>query len=254
MHSDATDPGTSPNILVFVPARGGSKGIPSKNLQGLGNGSLLHWAVAIGQTVPDTMGVCVSTDHPDIAQAARDSGAEVLDRPDEISQDHSTVVEMLHYHLDAMDAEGTTPDIIVYLEPTSPFRTLEEIMACIAALDAGKLDAVATFQALSYHPSWLVTVDEHCCVQRLMPGRDAWNVAESEDASYALTGAVYVFRVSSFREARPKGIFFGKTGHLVQSSPAIDIDTPFELDTARGMLDYYEHPFFTSLGLIGDPG
>lgn len=238
---------SGPRTLVLVPARGGSKGIPGKNLQRLGEASLLEWAVKIGLSVPDTMGVFVSTDYSDIAAEARKCGARVLMRPDAISQDDSTVVDMINHHLRELDARQQRPELILYLEPTSPFRTLDEINACLRLMETGGHDAVATFKSLPVAPGQLLRRDDS---GRLHPYAPGGGEAAEPTRAFALTGGVYVFSVSSFLEQQPGGIYFGDTGHIVQTSPGIDIDTPFELETARGLLQFYTDPFFQRLGLV----
>jgi len=239
-----------PRILVLVPARGGSKGIPGKNIKKLGNATLLEWAITIGRAVPDTMGVYVSTDYESIANEGRRCGAKIMYRPESISQDQSTVVDMVNYHLAEFAEKGEEPDIVVYLEPTSPFRTVAEILKCIEILETQKLDAVATFAELNFHPTWLLTKDDVGGTQYLVPDSEPWSIIQKDDAVFALTGGVYVFNVESYKTQRPGGIFFGKTGFIVQTGPAIDIDTRFELETARGMLTYFNEPSLVALGLV----
>jgi len=236
--------------LVLIPARGGSKGIPGKNLQRLGKATLLEWAVKVGQSWGGAMGVSVSTDYEDIAQAALSAGATVLRRPPELSQDNSTVVDMVHYHLKTLEEDGRFPEVIVYLEPTSPFRTVQEINECMEALLKNNYDSVATFTALNYHPSWLLTCDETGRAEYMEKDQPVWSITSDTPHTYAITGGVYVFRTRAFLEAKPLGILFGDKGHIIQKSPPIDIDTIFELETARTLLEYIDTSELAALGLV----
>lgn len=235
--------------ICIVPARGGSKGIPKKNLAELGKAPLLAWPIRIALATPLIDAVYVSTDCEEIADVGRKEGAQILMRPAELSGDTSTVVSMIHHHLGEFEREGRLPETIIYLEPTSPFRTPEEILQCHSDMMENDLDSVATFASLAFHPTWLLSMDEEQILTPRLPDEDAWNHYDKERQAYALTGGAYVFRVSSFREKNPPGIYFGERGHIIQTSFPVDIDTPLDLSIARLALPLLHNNEFRRLGL-----
>jgi len=126
----------SDGILALVPARGGSQGLPRKNLKRLGGHPLIAWAIAAGRTAPEITRVVCTTDCPEIAETARRYGAETpFLRPTEISGSLSTDLEAFQHALDWFRVhENWQPSLIVQLRPTSPFRERGLVSAGIARL------------------------------------------------------------------------------------------------------------------------
>ncbi len=119
---------TSLKILAIIPARGGSKGIPGKNIRFIAGKPLLAHTILHAQQTPLIHRVVVSTDDPHIAQTAREYGAEVIDRPTEISGDTATSESALVHVLDTLEQrESYIPDIVVFLQATSPSRRRNDI-------------------------------------------------------------------------------------------------------------------------------
>ena len=125
-------------IITVIPARGGSKGLPGKNILPLNGYPLLAYSVAAGLQTPEITRVICSTDSEDIAKVARDYGAEIpFMRPSEIAQDHSNDLETFDHVLDWLkDSEGYVPDYVVQLRPTSPIRFISDIQSAITSLIA----------------------------------------------------------------------------------------------------------------------
>ena len=143
-------------VLVVVPARGGSRGVPLKNLRPVGG---LPLVARVGQLVQQLDWVdrgVVSTDHPEIAKVAVESGLEApFIRPAELAGDEVGDVEVLTHALQTMEAiDARSYDVVVMLQPTSPLRRAEHVSATLDKLVAGELDSVWTVTPtdLKYHP------------------------------------------------------------------------------------------------------
>ncbi len=109
--------------LCIIPARGGSKGIPHKNLRVVAGRPLIAWSVDVACEAQLLERVVVSTDDAEIARVARDSGAEIVDRPAELAGDTASSESALIHALDVLqEQEGYVPDLVVFLQPTSPYR------------------------------------------------------------------------------------------------------------------------------------
>lgn len=142
-------------ILGIIPARGGSKGVPGKNIKMLAGKPLIAWTIQEAKKSSLLTRIIISTDDEDIARVAREYGAEVpFLRPKEISQDLSTDVDFLDHAVKTLEeSEGYIPDIIIRLPPTSPLRTANDIDTAIQKLlDTPEADSVRPIIEAPKHP------------------------------------------------------------------------------------------------------
>lgn len=150
-----------PSVVAIIPARGGSKGLPKKNILPLLNHPLIAYSIEAGLQCSLIERTIVSTDSEEIAKAALRYNAEVpFMRPDEYAKDQSTDIEVFIHALEWMSIhEGYHPDIVVQLRPTSPVRFLHDIENCISTLinnyEADSLRAV-TPAPITPYKMWIV--------------------------------------------------------------------------------------------------
>ena len=123
-------------VLALIPARGGSKGLPNKNILPLGGHPLIAWSIAAAKATPGIGRVVVSTDSPEIARISREYGAETpFLRPADLAGDFTTDLETFVHALNWLDSEeGYNPDLVFQLRPTSPIRFLGEMQTCLRLL------------------------------------------------------------------------------------------------------------------------
>ena len=139
-----------PTILVLIPARAGSKGIPGKNLVHLGGVPLLSWSIEQARATPAVDRVVVSTDGSDIADEARKWGAEVVRRPPELSGDEATSESALLHALDTLrSSEDYEPDLVMFLQATSPLRRRTDLADALDIFEREEADSL--FSASSAH-------------------------------------------------------------------------------------------------------
>lgn len=133
-----------PNVFAIVPARGGSEGIPLKNLQEIDGTPLVSIAVRHGLDAQRIDHTIVNSDHPDIRAAGREAGAEVMDRPERYAQDNSVqeVDRLLQWCVEQLEADGRHVDVVVLLYPTTPLRTVETIDEAVAMVSEEEYDSV----------------------------------------------------------------------------------------------------------------
>lgn len=142
-------------VLTIIPARGGSKGVPKKNIRMLAGKPLIVWTIEEAKKAKNTGRVIVSTDSEEIADIARQYGAEVpFLRPAEISQDLSTDLEFVLHALDTLkEKEGYEPDVVARFSPTTPLRTAQLMDDAIELLlNSPDIDSVRPISLLSHHP------------------------------------------------------------------------------------------------------
>lgn len=141
---------TSRLVLAIIPARGGSKGIPKKNLQPLAGKPLIAYTIEQALAAPTISRVVVSTDSEEIADVARQYGAEVIPRPGSLSGDEATSEAALLHCMEYLRCrEGYEPDLVVFLQATSPLRSKEDIERAVETLDREKADSL--FSACPLH-------------------------------------------------------------------------------------------------------
>lgn len=228
-------PSTAQTIAI-IPARGGSKGVPGKNVARVGGIPLVARAVRAALTSGAIDLVVVSTDDAAIADAARAAGARVVDRPADISGDQASSESALLHAIDTLAAEGITPRVTAFLQATSPFIPAAALGEAVALVRGGRADSVFSARE-SYEFVW--RRDAAGAASAL--GHDAAHRPRRQDRDphYVETGAFYVFTTDGFREARHR--FFGRTEIVeVPEESAIEIDDPAQLRTAQTLAHLLE--------------
>lgn len=185
------------NILAIIPARGGSKGIPRKNLQPLAGKPLLAYTIEQARRTPAITRVVVSTDDAEIAAVAEQYGAEVIWRPAEISGDDAASESALVHALDHLrDTEGCEPDLVVFLQATSPLRQPDDIQKAIETLQQQGADSL--FSAAPSHAFLWRLVDGQAepvnYDYRQRPRR------QERAPEYIENGSIYIFKPWVLRE------------------------------------------------------
>lgn len=223
------------HVVALVPARGGSKSVPYKNLHPLGGRPLLAWPIETALATPEIDEVFVSTDDARIAAAARELGADLHRRPPELAGDSALVVDTIRHFVRERAAVGKQVDILVLLEATSPFRPAGLVSRCLRRLADENLDSIATFNEAPLNPErcWRV-VDG--LPQPFLEGAVPWKPRQQLTPAYALNGAVYAFRPAALPDDGPS-ILFGRFGaEIVDAEAVIDIDTHKDFVIANAIL------------------
>jgi len=213
-------------VLAVVPARGGSKGVPLKNIQPLLDVPLLVWVAPVVKAVPLIDRTVVSTDHPEIARVARQAGLDVpFMRPAELSADRVPDWPVLVHALEEMEQlHSTRYDVIVMLQPTSPLRTAAEVRRAIEMLVEENWDAVWTVSVSDskYHPLKQLVVNDRT-LDFYDPEGGAIVARQQLSKLYHRNGVAYVLTRECLLEQRSKR---GKrTGALVSEDFHVSIDT-----------------------------
>ena len=227
------DPTRSARVVAVVPARGGSKGVPGKNLRRVAGRSLVQRAVDACVAAERIDAVYVSTDDAAIAAAARAAGAGVVDRPAELSGDLASSESALLHALDTVAGTGGEPEVVVFVQCTSPFLDPADLDEAVRRVRDDEADAV--FAAVpTYEFLWGVGPDG----QARGINHDAAHRPRRQDREphYRETGAFYVMAVAGFRAARHR--FFGRTQVLpVAELSAVEIDHDHDLVLAAALAE-----------------
>ena len=228
--------GSAPHVFGIIPARGGSKGLPGKNLRVLGRLSLVGHAVASARESSRLSRFIVSTDDSRILEEARRQGAEApFLRPAELATDEAGMVPVLQQAVRWLEsASGIRPDLIVTLQPTSPFRTGPDIDRTIQKLLDTGADSAQTVTEAAYHPFFMKTLDGDRTVP-LFPEGHKYVRRQDAPPVYQPSGAVYVTRYHVLME---QGRVLGDDNRAVVMGyeASINIDTEWDFMLAELVL------------------
>jgi len=227
--------------LAIIPARGGSKRIPRKNLATVAGKSLLAWTIQSAMNARGVSHVLVSTDDLEIADAARALGVDVpWLRPESLSTDTTTTHDVLVHALNwAVEKLSPAPVFAVLLEPTAPLRTGEQIDRAISLLMNSDADCVAAVSELPhvFHPEEVLIVKSGELHPYLRDQTmDTRRLRNEQTPAYVLNGLVYAFRIQSVLSGN--GLFGRKTIPLITRwEDFLDIDTPQDLEMANFIIE-----------------
>lgn len=192
------------SVLGVVTARGGSKGLPGKNIRPLCGKPLIAWTIdaAFGAKLLDA--VVVSTDDQQIASVAKQFGAEVpFLRPPELAGDTASSIDVVLHAIDALKESGRDFDIVVLLEPTSPLREPDDIRAALdKMLTAGAGAVVSVCRAESAHPAFMFRQGEDSRLRPFMERPPTGLRRQEIEPLFFLEGTVYASRIDVLRENR----------------------------------------------------
>ncbi len=222
-------------VVAVIPARGGSKSIPGKNIRPLAGKPLLAWSIDVARHVSEIDRILVSTDDAEIGAIGRLHGAEVYRRPEHLATDDALVIDALKDLIETLKAEGETPEWIVLLEATCPLRTAGDVRECLKLVEQGGYDSVATFKdaELNPHRAWKL-IDG--VPEVFIPGAVPWLPRQKLPKAYQLNGAVYVFR-AALLEKETKSLLLGKLGAvLMPRERSQDIDDSLDFTIVEALL------------------
>jgi N-acylneuraminate cytidylyltransferase len=250
------DPGRSarPSTVAIVPARGGSKGIPRKNLVPVGGRSLLQWAIDAARASTLVDRVIVTTDDEEIAAAARDGGAEVpFLRPAELALDATTDLPVFQHAVAWLDEHGTAPDVVVHLRPTSPSRRPGLVDQAVARLleepSASSLRSVSP----APHTPWKMWEIDGDYLRPLLGTmeQEAFNQPrQALPPAWLHDGVIDVIRSEVIRSGSMTGPRVLAWRSL--EDEAVDIDRPQDLAEAEAALARLDRSIETRPGSAGD--
>ena len=212
-------------ITAFIPARGGSKGIPSKNIKKFAGKPLIVHSIEYALESKLIEEVVVSTDDDKIAKIARKAGARIVNRPPELSTDLATTESAIHHFVNKFNKK---PDILVLLQPTSPYRPKGSLENAISHFTENGFDSL-----LSIIPThrffWRVKDDQTTYAEYDYLNRPHRQDLKQEDVRYMENGSLYIFTRRHFDKTGNR--LGGKIGYVEWPEEySLEIDTPLDFD------------------------
>lgn len=221
--------------LVIIPARGGSKGVPGKNIKLLGGKPLIQYTIDAAKAIFDDSQIIVSTDSEEIRNKVIENGLQVpFLRPPELATDSAGTYEVLMHAVNFMETEGTTYDTLILLQPTSPFRTSEHIKEALS-LYTNDLDMVVSVKETTSNPYFVLKEENRLGYLENSKIGDYKTRQECPEV-WELNGAIYIISIESLKKMTISE--FTKVKKFVMDDVSShDIDTMLDWEVALRLLE-----------------
>lgn len=224
------------SVLAYVPARMNSKGIKNKNIANLGGKPLLAHSIIAAKNSQYVDKVIINTDSEEYAKIAIEYGAEKpFLRPSELATDTSIEIDSLLYMLNWFEKNDKKYDIVIKLQPTSPFRTSEDIDKALEDFISKKATSIISVTKSPVNPDWINELPENGLMKNFLnQGFDRKNRQDLKE-KYLLDGSIFLSDWDSIKNEKTwyseKSFAF-----IIPEERALDIDNEFELKMARGLI------------------
>lgn len=225
-------------VLGIIPARGGSKGVPRKNIRLVAGRPLIAYAIEAARDSRLLTHVVISTDDTEIATVAEELGAPVLMRPPDLAADNTPMLPVVQYTLAALEPGLGRYDYVIILQPTTPLRTADDIDAALTLLIESRADSVVSvYQVADHHPARMYRLVEG----RLVPyePEPPNRLRQGLPPVFHRNGAIYAFRRALIDE---QGTLIGPDTrpYIMPRERSINIDDELDLAFADFLLRRHE--------------
>lgn len=211
--------------LYVIPARGGSKGIPGKNIKPLAGKPLISYTIDVARELAPDCDICVTTDDADIISTVEAMNLKVpFVRPAELATDHSGTYEVLIHALDFYESQGIRYDTLVLLQPTSPLRTADDVRSCLQ-LYTPEIDMVVSVMQAATNPYYNAFETDENGFLHISKGDGKYTRRQDAPKVWEYNGAVYVINTASLRKMK-LGEFTRRRMYEMSRERSIDLDTP----------------------------
>lgn len=229
-------------VLGVIPARGGSKGLPRKNLLTLGGKTLLELAVASARRSRLITKLIVSTEDDELRAAAERAGAELpFRRPAELATDTASTWDVLRHAVGWLDAhEAWHADIVVLLQPTTPFRRPEHIDGVVDLLVDSSADSAMTIREVDYPPYWMVRLAPDGRLSSVIEGGHRYLRRQDTPPVYQPAGSVYALRRETLMTLQTLLPTPETRGFIVDAEDSVNIDEWRHFELARAIWERRE--------------
>lgn len=225
-------------ILAIIPARAGSKRLPGKNSKPLYGKPLVQWTIEAAQQCQNIDEIVVSTDSETIAEIAEKCGVPVpFLRPEDISGDTATAIDVVKHTVDYYQQLGRSFDYVLWLQPTSPLRTSENIQAAIDTLLKKSADGVISVCECDHSPMWSNTLDRDGSMKNFLSNFVKKNPrSQALPTYYRLNGAIYIAKVAPLLTQETFFLEQNLFSYVMDRESSIDIDHHLDFKLAEFLL------------------
>lgn len=229
-------------ILVIIPARGGSKGIPHKNIKPLNGKPLIHYTIDEARQIVNDEDICVSTDDLEIIKCVEDYGLKVpFVRPEELATDTAGTYEVLLHALCFYEEQGKHYDVVLLLQNTSPFRKTEHIKEALALYN-DNVDMVVSVKECAANPYYCVFEEDNDGYLHVCKGDG--NIFRRQDAPkvYEYNGAIYVMNAEKLKTIHMHKMQ-KRVKYVMDNLSSFDLDTLWDWQMAESLVIQHNMSF-----------
>ena len=222
-------------ILVIIPARGGSKGIPHKNIKPLNGKPLIHYTIDEARQIVGDEDICISTDDPEIIKCVEDYGLCVpFVRPKELATDTAGTYEVLLHALSFYEKQGRHYDVVLLLQNTSPFRKAEQIKEALALYNEN-VDMVVSVKECAANPYYCVFEEDNNGYLHVCKGEG--NIFRRQDAPkvYEYNGAIYIMNAEKLKTTHMHKMQ-KRVKYVMDDLSSFDLDTMWDWQMAESII------------------
>ena len=221
-------------LLAIIPARGGSKRLPRKNVVDLAGLPLIAWTINAARSSKYIDRVVVSTDDTEIAQVSQQYGAEVpFMRPEHLSTDQTASVDVVFHCLETLESQGDSFNYVMLLQPTSPLRNENDIDGAVEQLLNDSCEAVISVCKAEHHPLWCNTLPSDLSMVNFLKQETRDIRSQDLPVYYCLNGAIYLCSTEELKRCRSLFIKNDITAYIMPQERSVDIDGKIDLALAR---------------------
>ncbi len=222
-------------VVAIIPARGGSKGVPKKNIRPLAGKPLIHYTIDAAKKSFYIDQIIVSTDDNEIASVASTAGVIIIKRPPELAGDESPTIDAILHTLDVCSKQSLEADVVVLLQPTSPLRTSIDIDEAVALYLEGDCESVISVAESAHPPYWNMILKDGY-LQPLFGPESLTNRRQDFPKTYLPNGAIYVASPSILKKYRT--FYTPKTKpYYMSQEKSLDIDSEIDLLIAETIIN-----------------
>ena len=229
--------------VIVIPARGGSKNIPRKNLQLIKNRPLISYAIEIAFKVKSVEKVIVSTEDNEIAEISKSYGADVFNRPLELAKDHVNLLPVNQHVLERLEKEKYYPKRVISLQPTAPLLEPKNIDKAIRFQKDTGCDSVSSIAMVKHnHPYWVKSVNPVTKELSDFTSVKGDTYLQKQDLPdcYSYTGGFYIRKRKTLKEGIGKGLGKDVRGYEISERESLDIDYPEDLNYFKYLMKDFD--------------
>ncbi len=221
------------SFLAIIPARGGSKRLPRKNVLGLQGKPLIAWTIEASINSKYIDRTIVSTDTNEISTISKQFKADVIIRPTELSTDTASSYDAILHTIDSISEKY---DYIVLLQPTSPLRTSQHIDEAIVKLIQKKADAIVSICEMEHSPLWSNTLPDNGSMKHFLKKEIKNKRSQDLPLYYHLNGAIYICDLEQLKKEKSFIIEENIYSYIMNGFSSVDIDNRIDLELAKVLI------------------
>ena len=220
-------------FLAIIPARGGSKRLPRKNILDLCGKPLISWSIEAALKSKYISKVVVSSDDEEILNISSNFGADIIKRPYELANDTATTFDTVKHTIDNFE----NYDYIVLLQPTSPLRNEKHIDEAIELLEEKQADAIVSVCEMDHSPLWSNTLPEDGNMRGFLREEILNKRSQDLEKYYRLNGAVYICKTDKLLENKSFFLKDNIFAYIMDKKNSIDIDEEIDFEIAKVLIN-----------------